>query len=78
MDVIPSAVSVALVRLEHGNDQSGIAMAGLPTRSPWPPQPAGPPESTLSALLVGAAVMAPAVTPPKAENPQWEDVVLPS
>ena len=29
-------------------------------------------------LLVGAAAVTPAMTPPKAEDPQWEDVVLPS
>ena len=72
MDVISSTVLVALVRLEHGYDQSSVA--GVPARSPRPPRPAGPPESALSALLVGAT----AVTPPKAEDPQWEGVVLPS
>ena len=75
MDVIPSAVSAASVRLEHGYDQSGVAMAGVPARSPQPP---GPPKCALSALLVGAAAVAPAVTPPEAEDPQWEDAVLPS
>ena len=30
------------------------------------------------ALLVGAAAKTPTVTPPEAEDPQWEDVVLPS
>ena len=30
------------------------------------------------ALLVGAAIVTPAMTPPEAEDPQWEDVVLPS
>ena len=30
------------------------------------------------ALLVGATAVTPAVTPPKAKDPQWEDVVLPS
>ena len=71
--MIPSAVLAASVRLEHGYDQSGIAVAGVPARSP---RPAGPPESPelAEALLVGAA----AVTPPEAEDPQWEDVVLPS
>ena len=60
-------------------------MAGVPTRSPPPPQPADPPKSTVmaippmspelaKALLVGAT----AVTSPEAEDPQWEDVVLPS
>ena len=29
-------------------------------------------------LLVGAAAVTPAVTPPKAEDPQWEAVILPS
>ena len=72
--MIPSAVSVALVRLEHGYDQSSVA--GVPARSPRPPRPAGPPKSPklAEALLVVAA----AVTPPEAEDPQWEDVVLPS
>ena len=61
-------MSVALVRLEHGYDQSGVAMAGVPARSPRPPRPAGPPESPklAEALLVGAT----AVTPPEAEAPQ--------
>ena len=70
MDVIPSAVSAALVRLEHGYDQSSVAVARVPARSPRPPRPAGPPESALSALLVGAAAVAPAVTPPEAKDPQ--------
>ena len=35
------------------------------------PQPAGPPESAMSALMVEAAIVAPAVTPPEAEAPQW-------
>ena len=73
--MIPSAVSAASVRLEYGYDQSSVAVAGVPARSP---RPAHPPESALSALLVGAATVAPAVTPPEAEDPQWEDVVLPS
>ena len=65
MDVIPSAVSVVSVRLEHGYDQSGIAVARVPARSP---RLTGPPESPelAEALLVGAA----AVTPPEAESPQ--------
>ena len=71
MDEIPSAMLAASVRLEHGNDQSVVVVARVPARSP---QPAHPPESALSALLVGAA----AVTPPEAKDPQWEDVVLPS
>ena len=47
-----------------------------PALSPWPPWPAGPPMSPelAEALLVGAA----AVTPPEAEDPQWEDIILPS
>ena len=50
-------------------------MAEVPALSP---RPVGPPESTLLALLVGATAVAPAVTPPEAEDPQWDDVVLPS
>ena len=57
MDVIPSAVSATSVRLEHGYDQSGVAVARVPAR---PPQPASPPESALAALLSGAAAVAPA------------------
>ena len=30
------------------------------------------------ALLVGAAAVTPAVTPPETKDPQWEDVILPS
>ena len=92
MDVIPSAVSVASVTLEPGYDQSGVAVARVPTWSPRPPQPAGPPhppEAAVTAvppmspelaevLLVGAAAVTPTVTPPEAEDPQWEDIVLPS
>ena len=65
--MIPSIVSAASVRLEHGYDQSGVA--GVPARSP---RPAGPPESPklAEALLVGAAAVAPAGTPPEAEAPQ--------
>ena len=76
--MIPSVVSVASVRLEHGYDQSGIAR--VPARSPRPPQPVGPPKSPelAEALLVGAATVTPAVTPPEAEDPQCEDVILPS
>ena len=61
-------MSVALVRLEHGYDQSGEGGVVVPALSPLPPRPAGPPESPelAEALLVGAA----AVTPPKAESPQ--------
>ena len=50
-------------------------MAEVPTLSP---RLVDPPESALSALLVGAAAVTPTVTPPKARDPQWEDVVLPS
>ena len=80
MDMIPSPMSAALVRLEHGYDQSGVAVAGVPALSPRPPRPAGPPESPELAkpLLVGAAVVTPAMTPPEAEDPQWEDIILPS
>ena len=85
VDVIPSAVSVASVTLEPGYDQSGVAVARVPTWSPWPTGPPHPPEAAVTAvppvspelaeaLLVGAA----AVTPPEAEDPQREDVVLPS
>ena len=72
MDVIPSAVLAASVRLEHGYDQSGIAVAGVPAWSPRPPRPAGPPESPelAESLLVGAATVAPAGTPPEAKAPQ--------
>ena len=68
MDVIPSAMSAASVRLEHGYDQSGVAVVVVPALSPRPPWPAGPPVSPklAEALLVGAAV----VTPPEAESPQ--------
>jgi hypothetical protein len=75
VDENPSAMSVASVRLEHGYDQSGVAVARVPARSPRPPHP---PESALSALLVGAAAVAPAMTPPEAEDPQQEDIVVPS
>ena len=55
--------------LEHWYDQSDVATAGVPTRSP---RPAGPPKSPelAEALLVGAAAMAPAETPPDTEAPQ--------
>ena len=64
-------------------------MAGVPARSPWPAGPPHPPEAAVTAvppvspelaeaLLVGVAAVTPAVTPPKAKDPQWEDVVLPS
>ena len=89
VDVILSTVSVASVTLEPGYDQSGVAVAGVPTRSPPPPQPADPPKSTVmaippmspelaKALLVGATAVTPTMTPPEAEDPQREDVVLPS
>ena len=78
VDENPYAEWLASVRLEHGYDQSSVAVARVPARSPRPPRPAGPPESALSALLVGAAAMTPAVTPPEAEDPQQKDVVLPS
>ena len=89
VDVIPSAVLVASVTLEPGYDQSSIAVAGVPAWSPRSPRPAGPPESTVmavphvspelaEALLVGAAAVTPAVTLPKAKDPQRGDVVLPS
>ena len=60
---------MASMRLEHGYDQSGVAMAGVPARSP---RPASPPKSPklAKALLVGATVVAPAETPPEAEAPQ--------
>ena len=72
MDEIPSAVSVASVNLEHGYDQSGVARAVVPALSPLPPRPTDPPESPelAEALLVGAATMAPAETPPDTEAPQ--------
>ena len=83
MDVTPSAVSAASVRLEHENDQSGVAMAGVPARSPrspWPAGPPHPPEAAMTtvppvslelaeALLVGDAAVTNAVTPPEAEDP---------
>ena len=69
--MIPSAVSVASVRLEHGYDQSGVAVAVVPALSPRPPRSAGPPVSPelAEALLVGAAAVTPAVTPPEAKDP---------
>ena len=87
--MIPSAMSAASVRLEHGYDQNDVAVARVLARSPRPPRPAGPPKSAMTvvllvspelaeALLVGAAAVTPTVTPPKAKDPQWEDVVLPS
>ena len=64
-------------------------MAGVPARSPRPPRPTDPPESAVTivppmspelakALLMGAAAVTPTMTPPEAEDPQWEDVILPS
>ena len=69
MDEIPSAVSVALVRLEHGYDQSSVTVTVVPALSTRPALPALPPEPALSALLAGAATVAPAGTPPEAEAP---------
>ena len=77
VDKIPSIVSAASVRLEHGYDQSGVAVAMVPALSPRPAGPAHPPETVVmavppvspelaKALLVGAAT----VTPPEAEAPQ--------
>ena len=59
---------MASVRLEHGYDQSGVAVAVVPALSPRPPRPASPSVSPelAEALLVGAAT----VTPPEAEAPQ--------
>ena len=54
VDEIPSAESVASVRLEHGNDQSGVTMIVVPALP------------TVPALLAVPA----AVTPPKAEPHQ--------
>jgi len=73
-------------------DQSSVAIARVPARSPWPPRPAGPPHppkaamtavppvspELAKALLVGAVAVTPAMTPPEAKDPQWEDIVLPS
>ena len=64
-------------------------MARVPTRSPRPAGPPHPPEAAVTivppmspelaaALLVEAAAVTPAVTLPEAEDPQQEDVVLPS
>ena len=78
VDENPCAEWLASVKLGHEYNQSSVAVARVPARSPRPPRPAGPPESALSALLVGAAAMTPAVTPPEAEDPQREDIVLPS
>ena len=89
MDEIPSVESAASVRLEHGNDQSGVAVARVPARSPRPAGPPHPPEAAVTAvppvcpelaeaLLVGATAVTPAMTPPEAEDPQQEDVILPS
>ena len=67
MDAIPSVVSVASVRLEHGYDQSGIAR--VPTRSPRPTDPPESPELA-ETLLVGAAAVPSTGTPPEVEPPQ--------
>ena len=69
MDEIPSAVSATSVRLEHGYDQSGVAVTVVPALSPLPAVPPDPPKSAL--LAVPAAV-----TPPEAEPHQWYDAVL--
>ena len=77
MDEIPSTKSAASVRLEHENNRSSIAVAGVPARSPRPASPPHPPEAAVTAvppmspelaeaLLVGAAT----VTLPEAEAPQ--------
>ena len=61
----------------------------MPARSPRPAGPPHPPKAVVTtippmspelaeALLMGAAAVTPAVTPPEAEDPQWEDIVLPS
>ena len=76
VDMIPSAVSTASVTLEPGYDQSSVAVAGVPARSPRPAGPPHPPKAIMTAvppvspelaeaLLVGAT----AVTPPEAEDP---------
>ena len=72
MDEIPSAMSASSVRLEHGYDHSGVAVTVVPALSPRPPRPIGPPVSPelAEALLVGAAAVAPAGTPPEVEAPQ--------
>ena len=64
VDMIPSAVSVASVTLEPGYNQSGVAVAGVPARSPRPPRPAHAPEF---ALLARAAA---AMTPHMADSHQ--------
>ena len=66
------------MKLGHKCDQSGVTVAMVPALSPRPTGPAHPPETAVSALLVGATAMALAVTPPEAEAPQWQDVVLAS
>ena len=60
-------------------------MAGVPARSPWPASPPHPPEAVVTAvppmspeLAKALLAMTPAVTPPEAEDPQWEDIILPS
>ena len=59
VDENPCTEWLASVRLEHGYDQNGVAVAGVPARSPRPPRPVGPPESPelAKALLVGAAAV---------------------
>ena len=48
--MIPSAMSVASVRLEPGYDQSGVAGAVVPSLSPRPAEPAHPLETTVLAV----------------------------
>ena len=82
--MIPSAVSAALVTLEPRYDQSGVAVAGVPARSPWPAGPPHPPEAAVMAIppvspdLAETLLVRAAETPPEVEDPQWEDVILPS
>ena len=80
MGVIPFAVSVASVRLEHGYDQSGVARAVVPVLSPRPPRSTHPPESAMLAVPPESAVlpMAAAVTPPKTDPHQWQHAILQS
>ena len=67
-DENPSAMSLPSVSPRYEYDQSGVTVAEVPALSPLS---AVPPESAL--LAVPATV-----TPPEAEDPQREDVVLPS
>ena len=72
VDENPCTEWLASVRLEHRYDQNGVAVAGVPARSPRPPRPAGPPKSPelAEALLVGSTAVAPTGTPPEAKAPQ--------